>query len=264
MTRTILLTGATDGIGRATAHALVSAGHRVLLHGRSADKLARVEAELAHLPGQTETFRADLSRLSEVDALADAIHARDGQLDVLINNAGIFRTAHTRAEDGRDIRWVVNTVAPYRLTQRLLELLGPSGRVVNLSSAAQSPIDYDAMMGRTHAADFSAYAQSKLAITAWSRALGQALGADGPMVVSVNPGSMLGSKMVKDAFGVAGRDLNVGAHILVRAALSDEFASATGMYFDNDAGQFGPPHPHVLDARRTARLMEVLDGSSVG
>jgi len=108
--------------------------------------------------------------------------------------------------------------------------------------------------------DMAAYSQSKLAITAWTTELARRQGSDGPLLVSVNPGSMLGSKMVRDAFGVAGRSLSIGADIIVKAALDDSFASASGLYFDNDAGRFGPPHPHALDSSRSAALLDVLDG----
>lgn len=104
------------------------------------------------------------------------------------------------------------------------------------------------------------YAQSKLALTMWSRHLALSLGEDGPVVVAVNPGSMLGSKMVKEAFGVAGGDIGIGARILVRAALSDEFTNASGRYFDNDAGQFAEPHPDAFDPRKAAQVVQAIDG----
>ena len=79
------------------------------------------------------------------------------------------------------------------------------------------------------------------------------------MIVAVNPGSLLASKMVQEGFGVAGGDIGIGADILVRAALSEEFATATGQYFDNDAGRFGPPHPEALDAAKADALLRVMD-----
>lgn len=152
-----------------------------------------------------------------------------------------------------------STIAPYLLTQRLLPLLGTSGRVVNLSSAAQAPVDPEALAGRVRLADMAAYAQSKLALTMWSRHLALALASHGPVVVAVNPGSMLGSKMVKEGFGVEGADLRIGADILVRAALSDEFATASGNYFDNDSGRFAAPHPDALDRRKSEALVQEIE-----
>ncbi len=154
---------------------------------------------------------------------------------------------------------MVNTLAPYLLTQRLLPLLGPSGRVVNLSSAAQAPVDLQALTGQTPLADMPAYAQSKLALTMWSRSQGLAHKADGPMIVAVNPGSLLATRMVKEGFGVAGNDIRIGADILERAALSEEFAGAHGQYFDNDSGRFAPPHADALDPAECDAVMRVIE-----
>ena len=79
------------------------------------------------------------------------------------------------------------------------------------------------------------------------------------MVVAVNPGSLLASKMVKEGFGIAGNDMQIGVDILCRAALSDEFADASGKYFDNDAGHFNQPHPAALDAGHAAAVMAAIE-----
>ncbi len=260
MQKTILITGSTDGIGLETATMLVSAGHQVLLHGRNPAKLEEAEGTLSALPGdgRVESHLADLSRMADVESLAKAVAETHAKLDVLINNAGILRAADTITQDGLDVRFAVNALAPYLLTQRLLPLIGPSGRVVNVSSAAQSPVDPEALAGRVRLSDMAAYAQSKLALTAWSRSLALALGEDGPVIVAVNPGSMLGSKMVKEGFGVAGGDIRIGADILCRAALSDDFADASGQYFDNDSGRFAPPHRDALDPRKSEEIVGTI------
>ncbi len=97
--------------------------------------------------------------------------------------------------------------------------------------------------------------KSKLALTMWSRALALSLGADGPAIIAVNPGSMLGTKMVQEGFGVAGGDVRIGAEIRVRAALEDAFAAASGQYFDNDKGRFAQPHRDALDSRKCQRII---------
>ncbi|EXI81662.1 MAG: D-beta-hydroxybutyrate dehydrogenase [Candidatus Accumulibacter appositus] len=261
MPKTILVTGSTDGIGLATAEILLSQGHRILLHGRNPDKLAAAENALSALPrsGGVESYVADLSRLGAVEALAAAVTERHARLDVLINNAGVLRAPETLTPDGLDVRFAVNTIAPYLLTQRLLPLLGGSGRVINLSSAAQSPVQLEALAGGVRLADMAAYAQSKLALTMWSRRLAWELKAGGPVIIAVNPGSMLGSKMVKEGFGVDGGDIRIGADILIRAALDDDFASATGQYFDNDSGRFAEPHPDALDPRKSEALVQAIE-----
>ena len=127
-----------------------------------------------------------------------------------------------------------------------------------MPSAAQAPVNLKALAGQARLSDMDSYAQSKLAITIWSRELAKKL-PDGPVVVAVNPGSMLASKMVKQGFGVAGNDLGIGADILCRAALSDEFAAASGLYFDNDSGQFSDPHPDALDSQKSEKLMSMIE-----
>lgn len=261
MAKTILITGSTDGIGLETAKALAESAHKVLIHGRSDAKLAATEKTLSRLGDAKaiESYRADLSQLAEVEALANAIAEKHSKLDVLINNAGVFKTPNPRTPDGFDIRFIVNTVAPYLLTQRLLPLMSPEGRVINLSSAAQSPVKLDALAGKTRLDDSQAYAQSKLAITMWSFRLAQSLAKSGPAIIAVNPASLLASKMVKDAYGIDGKDIRVGSDILVRAALSDEFANASGRYYDNDQRRFASPHPDALDARKNQKLVAAIE-----
>ncbi|MEM7522425.1 MAG: SDR family NAD(P)-dependent oxidoreductase [Pseudomonadota bacterium] len=256
MSKTILITGSTDGIGLETAKMLAEDGHLVLMHGRSASKLETARAEVG---GTTEGYVADLSDMNAVARLAREVAAAHDRLDVLINNAGVYKTPHPTLPDGSDIRFVVNTLAPYALTRALATVIPAvipaSGRIINLSSAAQAPVNLAALRGEAKVGDMDAYAQSKLALTMWSRALAADL-TGGPVVVAVNPGSLLASKMVKEGFGVAGNDIRIGADILRRAALSDEFANASGAYFDNDAGGFGAPHP---DALNDARMRDVVD-----
>ena len=262
MTKTILITGSTDGIGLEAAKSLYSQGHHILLHGRSDTKLKAAEKALSELSGdgRVESYLADLSRMADVETLGQAIAANHEQLDVVINNAGVFRTADTFTDDDLDIRFAVNTFAPYLLTQRLLPLLGPGARVVNLSSAAQSPVNLEALAGRARISDqLNAYAQSKLALTMWSRTMAHLHKNRALVFVATNPGSLLATNMVREGFGMAGKDIRIGAEILVRAALSDEFAAASGLYFDNDKGRFASPHPDALDRKKTERVVRVIE-----
>ncbi|WP_375282100.1 SDR family NAD(P)-dependent oxidoreductase [Pseudooctadecabacter sp.] len=254
MTKTVLITGATDGIGLLTARNLAAEGHTILLHGRSDAKLAAAKKEVG---GTTETYRADLSNIAEVRAMAADIRKAHDRLDIMINNAGVLKLPKPITADGLDARFVVNTIAPYVLTRDLLPIIPADGRVVNLSSAAQAAVDVAAMRGQHTLDDMSAYAQSKLAITIWTRELAKEL-PDGPLFVAVNPGSLLASKMVKEGFGVAGNDLQIGASILRMAALSDTFADANGAYFDNDSRQFAQPHSAALDAGHSADVMTAI------
>lgn len=264
MKKTIFITGSTDGLGKATAAALVDLGHTVLIHGRNQDKLDTVKAELnkRHASADVEAYAADLSDFAAVEQLASAVLNKHRRIDVLINNAGVYKVPNKTAANGIDIRFVVNTIAPYLLTLKLLECIGTSGRVINLSSAAQAPVDVAALGEANRLDDNQAYAQSKLALTMWSRNLADRLGQQGPAIIAVNPASLLGSNMVKEAYGIPGKDLQIGVDILVRASLSSEFAAATGLYFDNDKGVFSDPHPDALNAIKnqavTERIEEIL------
>jgi len=257
MRKTILITGATDGIGRKTAELLTSLGHCVLVHGRTEEKAERTARELGG-ERPLDHYVADLSDLGQVEALAQAVAERHPRLDVLINNAGVYLVPRA-ASHGLDLRFMVNTIAPYLLTLRLLPQLGPEGRVVNLSSAAQAPVDLQALAGVTRLGDHAAYAQSKAAITAWTRHLAETL-PSGPTFLAVNPGSLLASKMVKEAFGVPGSDLGIGAEILRRAALDDAFGpEASGRYWDNDSHRFADPHPDAMNPSKAAAIVQWMD-----
>lgn len=223
------------------------------MHGRNEAKLKKA----AELVGGAAVFQADLSHMEEVVALAGTVRAQYETIDVLINNAGILKTSDVETPAGRDIRFDVNTLAPYILTKRLLPIMPQTGRVVNLSSAAQAAVDLAAMRDFQPMRDMDAYAQSKLAITIWTAELAREM-PDGPVIVAVNPGSLLATKMVKQGFGIDGNDLNIGADILVRACLSTEFASATGTYFDNDSGVFAAPHHAAGDPAHVTAVIEMI------
>lgn len=261
MQKTILVTGGTDGIGLETLKLLCAEGHKILLHGRNADKLAKVKAELEAIAGcgPVQTYCADLSSLAEVKALAGQVAGEHDHIDVLLNNAGVMKGSTAKTDDGYDVGFMVNAVAPYLLTQLLLPLLSSDSRVVNLSSAAQAPVDIDALLGNGELSDFEAYAQSKLALTMWVFDMAARLGKDGPVIVAVNPASLLNSKMVREATGAEGRDIGIGARILFRAALSDEFAGASGRYYDNDNEQFADPHADALDSDKNKKVVSAIE-----
>lgn len=258
--KTIMITGATDGLGYETAKKLAGLGHTLLIHGRSSTKLDITKAALLDVSGSgtIETYKADFASLHDVKNLAASVLEHHSSLDVLINNAGVFKIQNPITDAGLDARFVVNTMAPYLLTKLLLPTMTPKSRVLNLSSAAQSSVDLNALAGKVKMTDAQAYAQSKLAILMWSFALAAQLGGSGPIFIAINPGSFLGTKMVKDAYGMKGHDISIGAEVLSRAALSDDFAMASGKYFDNDSGRFAQPHADALDLRKNQQLIDAL------
>ncbi|MGP4714153.1 MULTISPECIES: SDR family NAD(P)-dependent oxidoreductase [unclassified Psychrobacter] len=270
MTKTILITGSTDGIGKLAALNLAKAGHQVYLHGRDADKLASVIMEVKAVATSAaadniDGFVADLSDLHAVRNMAAEVSDKLPKLDVLINNAGIYTTASPLTKNGLDVRFVVNYLAPHELTNALLPLLKKSNqaRIINLSSAAQALISYPAFAGNERLDDKDAYAQSKLALTMWSMDLADKVAGDDINVIAVNPGSLLNTKMVDEAYGKYWSSADKGANILTELAISDEFADDTGKYFDNDIkdgahgearGEFGQPHADALNKNAIAEL----------
>ena len=256
--KNILITGSTDGIGKLTAIKLAKEGHSVYIHGRSADKLATVTAEIKSESKNEKVagFVADFSNLDAVKQMAHQVNEQLPHLDVLINNAGVFKSSVTHNQDGLDMRYVVNYLAPYVLTEALMPLLQKSSdpRIVNLSSAAQDSIAHEVLRGKENMTERATYGQSKLALTMWSFDLARKV----PSVntVAVNPGSLLNTNMVKEAFGQFWSSADKGANILYDLAVSEKYKDASGQYFDNDRGSFGRAHPDAYDEGEIEKLMK--------
>lgn len=261
MKKTILITGSTDGIGKLTAIKLAAGGNEVYIHGRNKNKLDTLisEIKLATRNESVKGFVADFSDLESVKQMANQINKELPKLDVLINNAGIYHSPTTHNDNGLEMRFVVNYFAPYLLTYELLPLLKNSNgaRVVNLSSAAQSSISFNALKGEENIRVSDAYAQSKLALTMWSFHLAQ----EEPelCIVPVNPGSLLNTKMVKEAFGNSWSPVDKGADILISLSISEEFEDVSGKYFDNDRGAFGMAHRDAYDKTIISELIEITN-----
>ena len=172
MHKTILITGSTDGIGKLTAIQLAKDGNTVFVHGRNKTKLELVIAEIkAQSNNQSiKGFVADFSDLDAVRKMAEQIKNEVPKIDILINNAGIFKTSSLLNKNGLDIRMVVNYLAPYLLTNKILPNIKNSDtpRIINLSSAAQSPVSEMVLIGKEQQSQNATYAQSKLALTMWS------------------------------------------------------------------------------------------------
>lgn len=256
MKKTILITGSTDGIGLAAAKMLADEGHKILLHGRSPKKLVDAQKEVG---GDVEGYLADLSNLTEIEFLAKELAKKHAKLDVLINNAGVYKAATPITQDSLDIRFVVNAIAPYYLTKLLVPLFDTSSRVINLSSAAQASVSIDALMGKVSLSDGEVYAQSKLALTMVTFIMAQNLNKKLSSLIAVNPASLLGTKMVKEGYGISGKDISIGSGILTRMALSDDFSNIIGRYFDNDIGEFTSPHPNALNLQKCEEVVSAIE-----
>jgi len=258
-------TGSTDGIGKLAALKLAKDGHAIYLHGRNSEKLETVIAELKKVSNNENIkgFVADFSDLTAVKNMATQIKKDLPKLDVLINNAGVFKSSIATNQDGLDLRLVVNYLAPYLLTKELLPLLekGTAPRLINLSSAAQASVSLEALAGKMSLGMQAAYAQSKLALTMWSFHLAKTL--ENISVIPVNPGSLLNTNMVREAYGKFWSAADKGGNILYDLAVATEYEGVTGQYFDNDKGdpkgEFGPAHSDAYDIVAIEKLIEVTD-----
>ncbi|MCB4797721.1 SDR family NAD(P)-dependent oxidoreductase [Neotamlana laminarinivorans] len=255
--KTILITGSTDGIGKLTALKLAKEGHEIYLHGRSEDKLNAVINELKEASNNKNIkgFIADFSDLNAVKQMAEQIINDVEKLDVLINNAGIFKTATNKTKDGLDIRMAVNYLAPYILTENIISVLekGTNTRVVNLSSAAQSTVQKGVLSGDATVNASESYAQSKLALTMWSFIFAKQH--QNITTIAVNPGSLLNTKMVKEAYGQHWSPAEKGVAILFELATSKTHQNESGKYFDNDKGMYAKAYPDVYNLIKTESLI---------
>jgi len=262
---TVLVTGATDGLGRATAHELASLGATVLVHGRSRERGEATVEEIVAATGNERVglHLADLASLAEVRGLADEVEREHSRLDVLVNNAGIISARRRESEDGFELTFAVNYLSHFVLTGRLLELVrrsAPAG-IVNVSSIGQAPLDLDDLMLERGYDDFRAYAQSKLAQVMFTFELAERLRAEGEGGVTVNavhPATLMDTKMVRESFGRARSTVAEGVEAVMRLAVGEEVAAVSGRYFDGV--REAVPHPHAYDAAARRRLWEIREG----
>jgi len=258
---TILVTGATDGLGKRVARELAAKGTTVLLHGRSPERL---EATLEELRSQTNTekvgsYVADLSSLAAVRDLADLILSEYDRLDVLVNNAGIIVQERKESEEGYELTFAVNYLSHFLLTSLLLPLLKGSApaRVVNVASAGQSPIDFDDPMLERGYDAMRAYSTSKLAQIMFTFELAERLSGTGVSVNALHPASLMDTKMVQSTFGYTMSTVEQGTEAVVRLAASPELEGVTGRYFDGTREARADGQAYDKEARQ--RLWELSE-----
>lgn len=255
--KTILITGSTDGVGKLTATKLAKKEHQILLHGRNSEKLKNTISEIKEQTSNNKVsgFVSDLSDFSSIDKMIAEISNEFPSIDVLINNAGVLNSRIEQNQDNLDMRFAVNYFAPYLLTNGLMSVLKNSSlpRIINLSSAAQSTVSIEALQGNESISSQAAYAQSKLALTMWSFAFAKA----NPDIVTiaVNPGSLLNTKMVQEAYGQFWSSADKGADILVELAVSEKHIESNGKYFDNDKGTFSNAHNDAYNQEKINQLI---------
>jgi NAD(P)-dependent dehydrogenase (short-subunit alcohol dehydrogenase family) len=256
--QTILVTGATDGLGRALARELAGRGATVLLHGRDQERLEETRHEVEQATGNDRLHghRADLSSLEQVRRLGREVAEQQARLDVLVNNAGIAGEGPRELSvDGHELRFAVNYLAPFLLTHLLLPLLRRSApaRVVNVSSVGQVPIDFDDVMLERGYDGLRAYRQSKLAQVMFSFELAERLRAAGEPGVTVNalhPATLMNTKMALQTFGYAMSTIQDGVEATLRLAVAPELDRVSGRYFDRLREAQANPQAYDRAARR--------------
>ena len=258
---TILVTGATDGLGRRVAQELAAKGATVLLHGRSPERL---EATLEELRGQTSSqkvgsYLADLSSLAAVRDLADRIVSEYDRLDVLVNNAGMIVQERKESDEGYELTFAINYLSHFLLTRLLMPLLKKSGpaRIVNVASAGQSPVDFSNLMLERGYDAMKAYSQSKLAQIMFTFELAERLSDTGVSVNALHPASLMDTKMVQDTFGYTMSTVEEGTESVVRLAASPELEGVTGRYFDGRREAHANGQAYDKEARQ--RLWELSE-----
>jgi NAD(P)-dependent dehydrogenase (short-subunit alcohol dehydrogenase family) len=239
--QTILITGATDGLGKQLALNLAGEGATVLLHGRTPARGEAVTSEIKEETGNDRIryYNADFSSLSAVDKLAGEILSNQSRLDVLINNAGIGPgpmpgAKREESQDGIELRFAVNYLAPFSLTHRLIPLLTQSApaRVVNVASIGQQALDFDDLMMKQHYDGMDAYCRSKLAMIMFTFDAAERLGETGVTVNALHPATLMDTKMVHEAFPNVMSSVKEGMEAVKRLAVSPEVEGVTGKFFD--------------------------------
>jgi NAD(P)-dependent dehydrogenase (short-subunit alcohol dehydrogenase family) len=261
---TVLVTGATDGLGRGVASELARRGATVLVHGRSAERGERLVDELRRTTGndRIELYLADLADLGQVADLADRVMEEHDRLEALVNNAGIgsgLPDSREREEsaDGYELRLAVNYLAGYALTERLLPLLRRSApaRIVNVASLGQQAIEFDDVMLTQGYDGWRAYRQSKLAQVMYTVDLAEQLPAAEVTVNSLHPATFMPTKIVTEEQDYTVDALEFGIANVVRLVVDPDLADVTGRFFDRDAE--AKADPQAYDAAARQRLRDV-------
>ncbi len=255
----ILITGATDGVGKCTAIDLAMQNTYLLLHGRNKEKLDKVITEIKSSTGNQniEGFVADFSSMDNVRHLAKNVLTKHDKINILINNAGAGFAASRYGKDRTELRLAVNYLAPFLLTNLLLPALkkGTPSRIVNVSSAGQSPLNFDDIMMEKNFDGVTAYCQSKLALIMFTIDLAKELKDDNVTVNALHPGTYLDTNMVRDANIKPQGTPQSGADAEIFLATSPELKNVSGKYFN--VKKEAKANAQAYDTKARKRLKEL-------
>ena len=258
----ILITGATDGIGKQTAFDLAEKGFEVIVHGRDKQKTEAIENEIKKTTGNKKVSNvvADLSSLKNVRAMSEEIHSRYDSLDVLINNAGVFMKEKVLTPDGFETTFAVSHLAHFLLTENLLPLIKSSddGRIINVSSMAHqgADIDFENLNGEKGYSGYVAYSVSKLANVMHAYYLAEKLRETNVAVNALHPG-VISTKLLYEGWGMSGASLKKGAETSVFLASSEDVKGITGKYFVDCKATASSPESYNEETQK--RLWEISE-----
>lgn len=235
--KTVLITGATDGMGKETALMFAKVGATVLIHGRNPKKLADTLKALreANPKGQYYSYQADYASLAEVRAMAEAIKKEHQQIDILINNAGLYPDKRVITEDGFELTLQVNYLSSFLLTHALMPLLeaSPEARIVNVSSIGHKLV-WNSIKNPKFSPFFwrwVSYCRSKLLVVAWTIELARHLESKKITVNSVHPG-VIRTKVIRILPVSWGSSVPSGAKTIFNLATNPAYATTSGQYFE--------------------------------
>jgi NAD(P)-dependent dehydrogenase (short-subunit alcohol dehydrogenase family) len=273
---TVLITGATGGLGRPLAASLTAEGATVLVHGRDQGNREQLVHALRAQGGRAQAYGGDLAVLADVAELAERVAAEHPELDVLVNNAGVGfgapGAARELTRDGNELRFAVNYLAPVLLTRRLLDTLGgnPGARIVNVGSIGQADLDLTDPQSERDYDGTLAYRRSKLALVMFTIDLADELAGrpdaarptDGaaPPVPTVNvlhPETLMDTTMVRDAEIAPRSSVSDGVANVLALLHGPAASGVTGQYFDRD--RHAEPLAQARDQSVRAELRALTD-----
>lgn len=253
-----MITGATDGLGKKVAHDLAEKKATILLHGRNKQKGQSTLEEIKSASGNNKLhyYNADFSSLKEVEKLADEIKEDFKELDILINNAGIGfgepGSGRELSRDGLELRFQVNYLAGFLLTEEFLPLLKKSdtARIVNVSSAAQTPIHFDDVMLENNYSGDRAYGQSKLAQILFTVELADREKKSNLTANALHPATYMDTKMVTEAGIKPANSVEKGVDAVEYLALLEDLNDVSGEYFNVKRKSRANSQAYNKDARQ--------------